>query len=218
MKLYALLLILLCVCAVRGQVFERDFSVSENGLISVNNLYGRVSVIVEKSGTGDAEAESEAKKDSPKASLAAPNIKESDLKITSANNRLEIVAAPAERQTRIDLTLRIPAGMRLKIETKDGEVRIDGAIRSAEIKTETGTIAANVPLEAARYDFVWTESRPRFLSDVELGEVDEKAAGKFVISGRVGEQAKGKRRKGKGAGEDEAETAEKSEPETENEI
>jgi hypothetical protein len=72
-------------------------------------------------------------------------------------------------------------------------VRIEGDVEFAEIKTDTGTIAANVPLDDLKYDFVWTESRPRFLSDVALEEVDEKAGGKFVVNGRLGEKDKRRR-------------------------
>ena len=207
MKIYAILLILLCAFAVRAQNFEREYAISENGSVNITNLYGRVSVIVEKNENNDDETP---EKIAPaKAFLTAPNTKEGDLKIKASDNRLEIAAAPSDRNTRIDLTLKIPAKMRLKIEAKDGEVRVDGEVESAEIKTESGTIAANVPLDDLRYDFVWTESRPRFLSDVELVEVKEKAGGKFVVNGRIGEKVKGKKAKGKSV--DESETSENAE-------
>ncbi len=82
--------------------------------------------------------------------------------------------------------------MRVRVETSGGEVSVSGDVASANVKTDTGTIAANVPLDDVRYDFLWTESRPRFLSDVRLEEVDEKAGGKFVLNGRIGEKEKGK--------------------------
>ncbi len=219
MKIFALFLTFLLALTVHAQTFERDFSLSENGSINITNLYGRVSIIVEKIEQPEAAEETEeteetkVKTEAAKAFLSAPNVKENDLKITASNNRLEIVAAPSDRKTRIDLTLKIPAKMRLKIETGDGEVRVDGDVASAEIKTESGTIAANVPLDNLKYDFVWTESRPRFLSDVELAEVKEKAGGKFVVNGRIGEKVKGERSKGKS--KDEPETPENIEPKIE---
>jgi VWFA-related protein len=194
MKFYAFLLIFLCAATVRAQTFEREYPFAENGSINITNLHGRVNVIAEKIEKSEIEDESDDKAETFVVTLSSPNAKESDLKITNVKNRLEISAAPTDAKTRIDLTLKIPAHSRLKIETAGGEVRLDGDVESAEIKTESGTIAANVPLEDVRYDFVWTDSRPRFLSDVELEEVDEKAGGKFVVNGRLGE--KEKRRKG----------------------
>ncbi len=214
MKFYAFLLIFLCALTVRAQTFEREYPFAENGSINITNLHGRVNVIAEKVKKLEAEDESEIKAETFVVVLSSPNAKESDLKITNAKNRLEISAAPSDAKTRIDLTVKIPVHSRLKIETAGGEVRLDGDVEAAEIKTESGTIAANVPLEDVRYDFVWTDSRPRFLSDVELEEVDEKAGGKFVVNGRIGE--KGKRKKEKGKSEDEAETPETIEPEVEN--
>ena len=214
MKIYAFLLIFLCAATVRAQTFEREYPFSQNGLIKVTNLHGRVNVVAEKIEKSNAEDESEVKPETFAVTLSSPNAKESDLKITNVKNRLEISAAPSDVKTRIDLTLKIPAHSRLKIETAGGEVRLDGDVESAEITTESGTIAVNVPLEDVRYDFVWTDSRPRFLSDVELAEVDEKAGGKFVVNGRIGD--KGKRKKVKGKSEDEAETSENIESEVEN--
>lgn len=206
MKIFVFFLFIFFASHAPAQSFERDFRLSENGFVQITNLYGRVNVVVEK--VEDSEADG--KKESVKTRLTAPNAKEKDLKIINANNRLEIAVAPSERKNRIDLTLKIPARMRLKIETKDGEIRLDGAVESAELRTETGTMAANVPLEDVRYDFVWTESRPRFLSDVELEKADEKAGGKFVINGRIGEKSR-KGEKGKGRKGDEPETTENDE-------
>ena len=220
MKIFALFLTLFCVLTVQAQTFEREFTLTENGSISITNLYGRVSIVsIENNEKAENnEEEPEVKVEPVKTILSAPNVKESDLKITNSNNRLEIVTAPTDPRTRIDLTLKIPAKMRLKIETGNGEVRVEGDIESAEIKTESGTIAVNVLLEDVRYDFVWTESRPRFLSDVELVEVKEKAGGKFVINGRIGGKLKIKKVKGKSEN-GKPETVEPEtddEPETEN--
>ena len=185
MKIYGLLLIIFLVSTVRAQMFEREFPLAENASIKIVNLYGRVSIAAEKiKSEEDNEEKNEIEK---KAFLTAPNAKEVDIKIVSGAKRLEIIVQPSATNSRIDLSLKIPAQSKLNIETASGEVRIEGDIESAEIKTNTGTIAANVPLEDLKYDFVWTESRPRFLSDAALEEVDEKAGGKFVVNGRLGE-------------------------------
>jgi VWFA-related protein len=195
MKLYSFFLVIFFAFTIHAQSFQRDFPLADNGIIQITNLYGRVSVEAQAE-KEIVEAETEVTSDKTgKVFLTSENAKESDLKIVNGNNRLEIIVAPKTAQSRIDLKLTIPGGTKVKIETRDGEVRLEGNIESAEIKTETGTIAANVPLDDLKYDFVWTESRPRFLSDVELEEADEKAAGKFVINGKLGEKVKSKKSK-----------------------
>ena len=63
-----------------------------------------------------------------------------------------------------------------------------GNLEFAEVRTNTGTIHADVPLDAVKFRFLWGASRPRYLSDVELPEIKEKAGGTFAISGKLGEQ------------------------------
>ena len=190
MKVFGVFLIFIFVFTIRAQTFEREFPLSENASVKINNLYGRVSVVVKESVNG---TDDESPDKVEKALIRAPNAKETDIKIVAEPNRLEILVKPIDAKSRIDLTVTIPAGANIKIGTDGGEVRVEGSLESAEIKTETGTIAANVPLENLKYDFVWTESRPRFLSDVELEEADEKAAGKFVINGTLGDKVKKKK-------------------------
>ncbi len=67
-----------------------------------------------------------------------------------------------------------------------------GNFESASVKTDTGTIHADVPLDALKFDFTWEASRPRYMSDVELPEVKEKAGGQFKLSGRLGDKDKKK--------------------------
>ncbi|MDQ3062867.1 MAG: VWA domain-containing protein [Acidobacteriota bacterium] len=203
MKLYSFFLVIFFAFNIHAQTLQRDFSLAENGSIQITNLYGRISIETQADKeTVETEAEDTSDK-TGKVFLTSENAKESDLKIVTDNKHLEIIVAPTAAQSRIDLKLVIPGGTKVKIETRDGEVHLEGAVESAEIKTETGTIAANVPLDDLKYDFVWTESRPRFLSDVELEEADEKAAGKFVINGKLGEKGKGKKEKGKSKGDGE---------------
>jgi VWFA-related protein len=63
-----------------------------------------------------------------------------------------------------------------------------GSVESAVVKTDTGTIHADVPLEALKFNFVWEASKPRYMSDVELPEIKEKAGGVYKLSGRLGEK------------------------------
>ena len=97
---------------------------------------------------------------------------------------------------RIDLVVRIPSRSKVKVETQAGSVDIVGNVESAEVSTNTGTIHADVPLEALKFNFVWSASKPRYLSDVELPKIKEKAAGVFAISGKLGEKKARQRRSG----------------------
>ncbi|HZI47056.1 MAG TPA: VWA domain-containing protein, partial [Pyrinomonadaceae bacterium] len=63
--------------------------------------------------------------------------------------------------------------------------------------TNTGTIHADVPLDAVKFKFLWQASHPRFLSDVELPRVKEGHAGSFSISGTLGPNAKKSKNKKK---------------------
>lgn len=174
-KLFLILsLIFICGFSVFGQKTARDFPLKANGTIEIKNLFGKVQIVAFET---DEAAEN-------RASLETDS-SDANLKIENANGNLKIETVSANQSQRIDLTLKIPERARLKIQTKSGEVIFSGNFESAEVFTETGTIAADVPLENLRYDFVWTRSRPRFLSDVELEEVKEKAAGKFVVSGKI---------------------------------
>jgi VWFA-related protein len=176
----------LCIVA-DAQSLRRELSLKDGATIEIINRYGRVEVTAESAEFKNSE-ESEPAKIEGKASFSATSDKpivEGDVKFDASGNKIRVEVAPAETGKRIDLTLVLPARTRLKIETSAGEAKVSGEFESVEIRTETGTIAADVPLENIRYDFVWTESRPRFLSQVELEKVEEKSAGKFAINGKI---------------------------------
>jgi VWFA-related protein len=183
------------ICALTSiagaQSFQRDFAVGKGVPVEIVNLYGRVEAIAEEIKEDEAEAEDAEKTSSEnKAVLSAASAAESEIKIDASNGKLKIEVVPTDGKKRIDLSLKLPERTKLKIETGAGEAIVSGNFESVEIKSETGTIAADVPSENLRYDFVWTESRPRFLSDVELEKVEEKSAGKFVINGKIQNEEK----------------------------
>ncbi len=218
MKFFTLFFIIFFVFTVRAQSLQREFPLAENASIEITNLYGRVRVVADEAKKSDektiAADDTEKTEEVKNAVLTAENAGEADLKIVTAKNNLEILVQPASEKSRIDLTLKIPARMRVRVQTAGGEVFISGDVATAIVKTDTGTIAANVSLDDVHYDFVWTESRPRFLSDVELEKVKEKAAGKFVLNGRIGENEKVKSKKAKGKSEGETENPDKNVEET----
>jgi VWFA-related protein len=92
---------------------------------------------------------------------------------------------PVGGNKRIDLELVLPAGVNARVEASDGSVTAEGQFGSLDIRTRTGTIAANVPTERLSYTFEWTESRPRYASDIELSEPRERSAGRFEIKGNT---------------------------------
>ena len=195
-----------CVCLLvvfplssPAQNFESEFPLKTGGAIEIINLFGRVEI--------------QAQNDLEDKGLITANSAESDLKIETSGGKMRLEVVPANQQNRIDLTIRIPERTRIKIKTGEGEVKVSGNFESAEVYTETGTIAADVPLDNLRYDFVWTRSRPRFLSDVELKEVKEKAAGKFVINGKIIKKIDENEIK-----ETETETPDEADPETRKET
>ena len=173
----------------------RELKVTEGGEIVIVNLKGRVEIA--------------AKPDMTAVQMVASSpssLGESELKI-EANGSVRIEILPSTSAKRIDLTLQVPERVKIKVETGEGEVRVTGDVAYVEAKTETGTISADVPTKDLKYDFFWTASRPRFLSDIKLKKVKEKSGGKFQLKGKYqdGEAEEGeKERKGDGKTDGEA--------------
>lgn len=175
MRKFALLfIVLVCFFAVRAQNTEREFSIQIGTTVEIKNLYGRVWVLADENLENKAVA----------SIISERRVAASELKINNAKG-LSLEVLPQNTKDRIDLTIKLPLRSRVRVTTGDGEVRVSGNLESAEVFTETGTISADVPLEDLRYDFLWTASRPRFLSESTLEKVREKSAGKFQIKGKI---------------------------------
>ena len=156
---------------------SQELKVGKGGMIAITNRTGRVDVV--------------AKPDVSTVSfnaISSETVSVNELKIEALGDNIRIVTTAATPNKRIDFSLVVPERVRLKIETAAGEIRVTGDVESVEAVTDTGTIAADVPNRDLRYSFVWTASRPRFLSDIELEEVKEKSRGKFILKGRTGEK------------------------------
>lgn len=179
MKFIAVNKILITIFALAvtagAQGFQKDFPLKSGGTVEVINLYGRVF----------AQA-AEANEDKVFVSaMSDKQITESDLKIDASGGKIKIQVEPKNVQARVDLNLKLPSRSRVRVETREGEVQVAGNIESADVSTDTGTIAADVSLDNLKYDFTWTSSSPRFLSDVELEAVKEGAAGRFFVKGKI---------------------------------
>lgn len=177
--LCAVLLLAICANHTFAQAYTREVETSEKVSLSVKNRHGRVSVIA---------SEELNKKVVVEANSTGAAIDPGDVVVEVKGESVDIQVRDRGEINRIDLIARVPVRSKVTVEGEAGAVDVVGNFESAEVTTNTGTIHADVPLEALKYNFLWTASRPRYLSDVELKEVKEKAAGTFLLSGKLGEE------------------------------
>ena len=162
------------VAAVGGasaQTFTRPVSVSS---IEITNRFGRI------------EAETVAQDEPAKfEAVSTRGVADREIAFAVAAGKLIVKVTPIDPGKRIDVVVRVPERSTLRLETASGEIRIGGNPAVVNAVTETGTIATDVPLENVAYQFLWTSSRPRYMSDVKLADVKEKTAGRFAIGGTL---------------------------------
>jgi VWFA-related protein len=175
----ALIFVLTCTNESFAQGYSRELETPEKVSLFVKNRHGRVSVITSDELT---------KKVTLEANSTGASIDPGDVEVDLKGESLEIQIRDRGEKNRIDLVARIPARSKVSVESEAGAVDVVGNFESAEVSTDTGTIHADVPLEALKFNFLWTASRPRYLSDVVLPDVKEKAAGTFLLSGKLGEK------------------------------
>lgn len=166
----------------QAPAYEKELTGGGKALLTIKNRHGRVSVVT---------SDDEKSKASLQATSAGPPVEPGDINVSGSEINVR------ERRERIDLTVHVPKRSRVKIETDTGMVDVIGDFESAEVLTNTGTIHADVPLDALKFKFLWQSSHPRFLSDVELPAIKEGRAGAFSISGTLGPDAKRKKQKKK---------------------
>ncbi|HEX5705448.1 MAG TPA: VWA domain-containing protein [Pyrinomonadaceae bacterium] len=160
-----------------AQTYEKELNIGAKSTLTITNRNGRVSVIA---------SDDEDLKPLLQATSPGAPIEPRDVSVSGG----EITVRERPAKDRIDLTVRVPARTRVKIESESGMVDVIGNLALAEVITNTGTIHADVPLDDVRFKFLWQASRPRFLSDVELPKVKEGRAGSYSISGKLGAGAK----------------------------
>jgi VWFA-related protein len=175
----ALLLLIAVQSRSQNASYQREFDTGDKLSVSIKNRNGRVTVIASEESANKARLE---------ASSAGIPVGESDIAAKADGGKLEIDVRQRSEQDRIDIVVRIPVRSKVEIESGAGAVSVVGNLESAVVKTDTGTIHADVPLDALKYDFVWEASRPRYMSDIELKEVKEKAGGWFRLSGKLGDK------------------------------
>jgi VWFA-related protein len=176
----------------QAPAYEKELNTSGKALLTIRNRHGRVSVVA---------SDDEKSKASLQATSTGAPVEPGDVNVSGS----EITVR--ERPDRIDLTVHVPKRARVKIETETGMVDVIGDFEVADVFTNTGTIHADVPLDALKFKFFWQSSHPRFLSDVELPPIKEGRAGAFSISGVLGPDARRKKKKKKEAAPGPDETA-----------
>jgi VWFA-related protein len=177
--LAVLLLTAMVYIPAQAQSYQREFETPERASVSIKNLDGRVSVTA---------SEEQQKKVTVEARSAGRPVDPADITAESKGGRVEINVRQRREEDRIDLVVRIPVRSKVEIDSRAGSVDVMGNVELALVRTDTGTIHADVPLDALKFDFVWEASRPRYLSDVELPAVKERAGGLFKLSGKFGEK------------------------------
>lgn len=163
----------------RAQGLVRELNLPEKATVSIKNRNGRVTVIASDEQKGVATLKAE----SPGAA-----VEDADIVSTPSGATIEIDVRGRRERDRIDVTLRVPSRTRVKVESEAGAVDVAGNFESAEVRTNTGTIHADVPTDALSFEFLWEASRPRYFSEVELPKVKEKRGGWYSISGKLGEK------------------------------
>ncbi|MFN2493652.1 MAG: VWA domain-containing protein [Pyrinomonadaceae bacterium] len=177
--LTSLLVLLAAFGLVSAQSYRKEIDTAEKVSLTVTSRNGRVSVIA---------SDEQQKKVTIEASATGVEVDEKDVLAVAKAGAVAIEVRDRRDRDRIDLVVHIPSRSKVKIEGQAGAVDIVGNVESAEVSTNTGTIHADVPLDAVKFNFMWAASRPRFLSDVELPRIKEKAGGIFTISGKLGEK------------------------------
>lgn len=184
---FTLLLVTLLSLAVCGQEFKRELNLRESGTVEIVNRYGRVAAKTEAT-QGDKRVAARL------ISLLPSGVPATAIKISGGSGRIVINVEPTDKNKRVDVNLILPERTKLKIETLAGAVEVAGNFASIDVTTDTGTVAIDVPEDDLKYNFEWTESRPRYLADFDIAEVKEKSAGRFEVRGRRGEKEKGRKR------------------------
>src|SRR2546423_2551562 len=177
---FGCLVVVLAAVPSSAQTYEHELTSLGKNTLTIKNRIGRVTVIT---------SDSEKSKSSLQATSPGAPIQPNDVSV-SGN---EITVRERRPQDRIDLTVHLPVRARVKIESESGMVDVIGDFELADVITNTGTIHADVPVDALKFKFLWQASHPRFLSDVELPRVKEGRAGTFSISGSLGPDAKKKK-------------------------
>src|ERR1044071_6232796 len=177
--LFALLAIPVLFLPAFAQGYKTELETPEKVSVAVKNLDGRVSVVA---------SEEQQKKVSIDARSTGAAVASEDVKVENKGGNIHIDVRPRGEKDRIDVIVTIPTRSKVEVEGLAGAVDVVGSVESAVVKTDTGTIHADVQFDAIKLNFVGKASKPRYMSDVELPDIKEKAGGVYKLSGRLGDK------------------------------
>lgn len=163
---------------VQAQEFNRKYPIEKGSLVEIKNLCGRVEV----------QTEDKAENNVLVVIRSSGDFSENDLRVESSKSELKLEVIPRSSKIRVDIEVKLPSRLRVRLQSEKGAVHVIGDFADAKVFSETGTIYADVSLENVKYKFSWIGSKPRFISEVNLAEVKEKAAGRFEIKGTLHEK------------------------------
>lgn len=123
--------------ATKYEILDQSFEFKTGGTVKIDNPSGEVKVEV----WAEELVHVTAKKIEPPATPVAL----SDIAFFSTKSQLHIKAQPAEKTSRIDLTVYVPRNTSLRILTSNGAVQIKGALASALVETSSGNIRLESP-------------------------------------------------------------------------
>jgi len=190
--------IFLAVCmswlTSQAQDLTRPLKLAEGGTVEIVNKYGRIAV---KAETASISAGSSLQ------AFSTLGVSDADIQVSEGVLRTVVTVTPADKRKRIDLILSVSDGINIKAETGAGAIEVAGNVASVEARTDTGTILTDIPDDNLKYQFQWTEARPRYLADFDIAEVKERSAGRFEIKGRRKDEVKSEKLKVKGEDEPE---------------
>lgn len=177
------LVFLVCALGVaaNAQSYSHGYTLGPGGTADITNHSGRVEVQAVPVSEGDTAGAENVKI----TASGDKKVYDDDVRIAASGMGIIIEVKPGDTRKRIDLKIEVPERIKLRIDSGDGEARISGNLESVEITTQTGTISADIPTDDVKYDFLWTEARPRFVSDIVLDDVKEKSAGRFSLKGTI---------------------------------
>ncbi|HBR57289.1 MAG TPA: hypothetical protein DEA22_07450 [Blastocatellia bacterium] len=178
---FAPLLFFLAAAAVSAgaQELVRPLAVKADDFVEIINKHGRVSVNAAAPSLGLSA------NPTPGFRAIAAAISQDEILVQAVGGKTKLTVAPASGEKRIDLVVHLPEGVKIRIQTAEGEITLRGQFKSVAAVTETGTVAAYLPPGQFEYEFLWTASRPRFMSEFPLENVKEKPGGKFLIKGKL---------------------------------
>ncbi|WP_352430866.1 VWA domain-containing protein [Pyrinomonas sp.] len=172
-----LLFVALVVSEQRGRAQQREIPLPVDARLTVRNREGRIKIVAleeQKAVTLVVQGR------------ASASSAEEAVTVRTVGRSVEI--EPVVDKERVDLLLRVPTRARVRAISGSGAIDLIGDFREAAAETDTGTVHLDVPVEALSYDFVWTASRPRYLSEMELAKPREVRGGKYELTGYLGEK------------------------------